>query len=454
MFRTTIFLFIVTLIPLAIAGKKGDGYAGHTVLVTDFDGTLMSEINSPWQPYYILEKIESLHSAIQYTEIHEKIPSSFPITIEEFHQMEHLLGLAGKIKTLEEVKLKEDFLFKDRPLTIIPGYYTINESTSYDRFRFHENKNYLVEDLLLAFDRQKKQKTNKNFYGLTYDIASWLMKNPLKGDLAIHTARAQNHANFDQFFETLLKNDHLTQISHQFRLHALSSVDSRTYGRTLLDKKVGAIDIEVKQLSLKPIRNKGKGFIHVEKQKSIQGERENKHLMIVAEDHPEYADALFKKVQKSSQENLYRHKIKFVFIHAGRDKYIEDDKTFDGYRILVFNNGFFRPITDVELIEELNMHPKNINRFNIKYLQTSQTRSISSIYKNNNKKIAKKKADKEAPKSTKPTKESNNPSQANNKETDNNKTGKMLVNTENFKPADENETNEKNCKNTFTGKAS
>ena len=359
MFRLSIFIVLfISSISLSFGEAKNSKWAGSVMLLTDFDGTLVNELNSPWKPYYILEKVRSFHSSVQYTKAFEKLPLRFPITIEEYYQMEHLLGWSEKIKPSKPITLKKDIALPDRPLSIIPSYYTINEESSYERFRKTPDRNFLLEDLSYALERQKVSR--KNFYGMTYETASWIMKNPSLGYLSIHTARSQDYQDFNEFFNQLLKTGGLQQL--KFQVHPLNGPKSRDYGKNLLERKEGVVDLGVRHLHQIHLKKEGEGFLHINKQKALNLEKEQKHILVVAEDHPEYAHALYKKTRQASQENFYKNSIKFIFIHAGKMEYVKD-----GNRIVVFDNGFPRLITDIELKEELNMSTQAIKRFGINY---------------------------------------------------------------------------------------
>ena len=367
MVKNILFIVLLTFGSLSLHAEKK---AGTTLLITDFDETLVRSVNSPWDSYYFLFRIDSIHSITQYTEEYDVSPLALPISIDEFQQIEYLLGQGAKRInrfTSTPISLKENKRFSDRPNKIIPGYYRINEGASFSRFRHNPKINYLLEDYSYV-QENRKNGDRRSFHGISYGLFSWLMQNPAKGEVVIHTARSQDRQDFAELFKAFVEGGDLPRMTKNFRVHSGTALESRLLGNSIGEKKISAVEIEVQQLSSVPLKKNGEGFIHVNKEKALRGEREKRHLVIVAEDDPRYAHDLFRKTQKLSQENLYRNKIKFVFFHAGKEDFIKDD-VFNENRVIVFDNGFTRPIVEAEL-KELRLSRNDVKFFNIKYLKS------------------------------------------------------------------------------------
>ena len=311
-------LFIVLLV-FGSFSLHAEKKAGITLLITDFDETLVRSTNSPWNSYYILYRINSMHSIIQHTEEYENSPLRFPVSIDEFYRMEYLLGQGSKkVNRFTPLTLKEDKRYSERPQIIIPGYYRIHEEASYPRFRHNPKMNYLLEDFIHMKENRKKG-DKRSFRGISYNLFSWLMQNSTQGEVVIHTARSQLHIDFAELFKAFVKEGDLPRMTSNFRVHSATALESRLFGNSIGEKKASAVEMEVQQLSSMALKE-GEGFIHANKEKALRGEKEKRHLVVVAEDDPRYAYELFRKTQKLSQENLYRNKIKFVFFSCRKKR--------------------------------------------------------------------------------------------------------------------------------------
>ena len=64
------------------------------------------------------------------------------------------------------------------------------------------------------------------------------------------------------------------------------------------------------------------------------------------------------------------------FFHAGKKEFVSDN-IFNENRIIVFDNGFPRPIVEEE-IKELHLSRRDINFFNIKYLKSNKKIPVHS----------------------------------------------------------------------------
>ncbi len=380
-----LFYFCIVFISLSLSAKEK---AGSIFLFTDFDETLIRSIDSPWKSYFILNKIEELHSIIQHTDNYEKMPLKFPISTDELSKMEYFLGKGPRrINRTDLFKLNQDLVYTDRPSYIIPGYYELNDAVSFKRYRHNPKVNYLLEDYLHTKTRQNKDR--RSFYGLSYDTFSWLMKNPSGGEIIVNTLRGQKVEDFRQLFEAFVEHKDLekmyskSEFNSKFRLYSANSLGSRMHGRYLHEKKKNALTNELQDIVHRNLEE-GEGFLHTNMDKALRGKREKKHLIIIAEDDPDLVSELFKKTQELSQQPLYRNKIKFVFFNAGRIDFVEDDKLFNGHRIFVFHNGYYRPIIEQEL-NELHISRKSARLFRIKYIK-----SPKRIKSSNNKSQSKK----------------------------------------------------------------
>lgn len=385
MFRkvTCIFLLLFMGIP-AQAGL---------VLLTDFDGTLIKDRQSSFKGYYFLKRIEQLHTIAQYDSSYDNFIQEFPVSVEEYIELEARLAKGnGQIKSLEPVRLNPDpvtngilqpeMVGNQRPDFITPGLYYLNEEIAFLRYRHSPIKNYLLEDFQLAKKRQKINK--KSFYGLTYGIFSWLMENPSSGEIAITTARSQNHKDFLEAFHFLLGQNDLKRVDKNFRVYLGHGIKSRKFGKNLVDRKIESLRLETEGISMKKLRPEDL-VLHIDQDKALLGEKELRHIVLVSEDSYEFSTAFVEAMEILSKSPEYRKKIKFVFLFSGDNKYVQDSKFLKNYRGVVFDGkGFTRPLIEEEL-KEIHLSRQAARNFEVNYIQNSKKSKVK--HKANKKKM-------------------------------------------------------------------
>ena len=397
MFAKIVFLMLFAFAPLSLQAT--------VILITDFDGTLILDQKSPFRTYYYLTKVEHLHSIIQYKPAYDTLMPVFPVSVDEYEDIELLLAKGdGKIKSLKPFSLKKDPLslmnsknsleisssdIFDRPSSILPGFYYLNSEIAFKRYRHNPQINYLLEDFKLAKKRQELSKINKSFKGLTFDTFSWIMNNPKEGEISINTARSQTHNDFLQAFQFLVKTKDLNSLNQTtFRIHQGNGFASREHGKSLIEKKVEGLRLEAGGIAMKRLNSQDTAVLHIDQDKAIKGVTEVRHTVIVAENDAYLSTLFLQEIEHLSKMKDYRKKLKFIFIFAGDKEYLEESRHLRGYRAVVFDQkGFTRPITDKELFKELHISRETARKFGIKFIKYQVNRINPPIKKNKKSKV-------------------------------------------------------------------
>jgi hypothetical protein len=333
------------------------------VRLLDFDGTIVRDQGpySTWRTYWILQRVDQLHSMMQPVPYLVEAPETLQISYNEYVQFNRYLAKDGMINSLTAVDLEKDPLRPDRPTSFIPGFYQVDDNLTFKYYRpsGKPNKNYLLSDYREAVKRtallNQNGETRYDWRGPAFALFQGGLARPDSvADTVIFSARWSYQPQVQQLIEEMHKDRevvyaqgvNLDKSKSFVRFHALSAPESLLFGRSGIgSKKVAVLNDEVRQLlwSTSPKHLE----LAVSGRAAKNGDTGETHTMIVAEDDPRYVDDLRRALENLSSDLYYSANIKFVLFNSGTSENIKSARW--KWKYTVFERGIGREALPQEI---------------------------------------------------------------------------------------------------------
>lgn len=333
------------------------------VRLLDFDGTIVRDHGpfSTWRTYWILQRVDQLHSMMQPVAGLREAPETLQISFDEYLAYNRFLAKNGIINGFQSVLLERDPLRPNRPLSFVPGFYQVEDNLTFKYYRpsGQPNRNYILSDYREALARTKilnsEGETRYDWRGGAFSLfRAGLGKKESVGDTVIFSARWSYPSQLQQLVEQMRKDGFIANsVGKNFdgtkayvRFHALSAPESLVFGRGGIGrKKVAVLTDEVRQLlwSASPKHRE----LAVGESAAKAGKFIEAHAIVVAEDDPRYVEDLRKAMENLSSDLYYSTKIKFVLVNTGAQDAIQSARW--KWKYTVFDRGIGREALPEEI---------------------------------------------------------------------------------------------------------
>jgi hypothetical protein len=321
----------------------------------DFDGTIVDDQSetSTWRTYWLLIRVDQLHSVMQPMPMSSGAPATIRISYREYLKYMKHLARDEIFNLLETVPLEDDPLLKGRRREFVPGFYRVDPAQTFKYYRpatDQKNKSYIINDYNHAKTRTAIMTARDD--GKVYDWRgpAWRlfqagMSDPSTvGDTKIFSSRWHTPQEVEALMQ-LWKADGEIGFTNGFDIrgrptqltfYSLSAPESRLYSRD--PSELAARKAQI-------VRDEATALLHAP---FVPGDES--HTLIVAEDEPRYVDAVAVALRELSSSPGFVHQMKFVLFNTTVHP---SDLASARYKwpYTVFERGTARPATSQEIQE-------------------------------------------------------------------------------------------------------
>lgn len=362
------------------------------IVIFDIDGTIFNDKgpDAAWRTPWLLKRIEQMHSLFQQPpnqpisveltdpdqiryyrqkmglpfgapgplRVKIQMPEQIAVSYDEFYRLQEGWAKSETIAgDLKPALLAYDPLRPKKERLIIPGYYRTFDLTFkyYRESRRPPGQSYPVNDYIEARERARLLGAPYTYKGRAFPLYQAMMSNPetvLNAQRS--TSRGHSQAEYWALDDRMVLEGDIASArgpnGERPIVHSLSQPDARTYGETLVQKKVAVVRGSVEA----QFRSAGSRHreLHPDARRAASGEQIELNTVIVPEDEPYYVAAIAEEMVNLSA-SYFSDRVKLVLFNCGSDHEVAEARF--PWRWTVFFARQARAATESEI--EAWLHP-------------------------------------------------------------------------------------------------